>query len=395
MTIEQKPSSFHKLLFFWVFISILPQFLQLTRDDAAGTVLKELSIFLLVVIASFQGLVKKRVLRASRFFGLAVFMVIQVISNFYINSGSGTDEYISIIISLLFYYIFFCQYDKEQISRQQLLSLARMFEYLLLYVCMMNFFLYGKQMIPLLTTYHADVYNIDSVFFNRTNFASFLLVCIIMVSIRLHYHQGNRLFQWGLLLLGAFNMLLTLARTSIFALLVFAIFMFLYKKRDMLMQRMPMLIAIILLISIVLNASGAMGFVIKVVLRPQSGLTHRDSIWGHLLSAFRNAGFSQMLFGLGYRYPLEAHNTILGTIEKFGLLGLGFYLTIYIQTLGSIRRIWQRDRNLGVFFTIVFVTFWATSFTEEFTPFMSSSMSVIWTLVGVLLPKYYANNLEG
>lgn len=389
---EQKRYPFYKLLIYWVFISVLPQFLQLTREDAIGTYLKIVLFGTFVVIVLFYLLRHNPIAVSYNSFVMAgAFVLLQVFSNFIVNKNAGMDVYISIVCSIVYYIAFCCIFENETISMEQLLKISSVFVIMTLYVCIMNFVLYRDQMIPLLTTYNADAYNIDSVFFNRTNCASFLLVGIIILYLRIRFNVGRKIFNILVLLLAAFNLLLTLARTSIFTLVIFVILAFITKNKNRRLQSIFALIAICIALFIVLKESGALDYVIQVVIRPESGVTHRDMIWTNILNDIKGADFSQFLFGFGYAYHREAHNTIIGTFTKFGLLGSALYLAVYIKTIGKIVYIIKRERDMGIYFLCVFLAFVATSFTEEFTPFMSTSMSVIWTFCAVLLPMYYAN----
>lgn len=392
---RKKLGSFSRLFVFWLFVSVLPQFLRLTREDSQGTILKAASVGI-IVLWTVIDLLKQNsfALKREDALGFLALLWIILLSNFFINRNMTMDAYISIACTLLYYYIFMCQYVHEGISRAELSRIASCVELLVLYTCIMNYVIYGDEIISLLSTFDADAYNISSVFFNRTNYASFLLVGTIFIVLKLREKNTRKFPHIILLVLAIANMLLTLARTSIFAMLAFFIVLFfLYGHKGIAHKTVSFIIAAGIIIT-VLYATGAYEFVGRMIIRPQAGLTYRDSIWRRIIGDIENASFAQYWFGFGVSYGREAHNTLMGTMTKMGLLGSILYLTVYYRSIRSIRTILKNNREEGVIFISIFVAFIATSFTEEFTPFMSTSMSVIWTFTAILLPKYYANGMR-
>lgn len=379
-------------LFFWFFITILPQILLLSKGDHESVVLKAglYSTFLLLTfLKTFKNRTKVILKYVLSSISLAIILIF---SNFVISqSNASASIMVNISVILLNYIILMVIFGNIRISILDLARMALLYEIFILYACVINFVEYGNMFSLILRASYGHQFSFRSFFTNRNTFALFLFVGVIFTTLRLTITKSR--FDKVVLLTIICNLFLTLSRTSILGICVFFVIFYIMKyKRDFVKSLIKIVLVLSVVAALIVFVLG-WDFISGVLIRANRGTSGRTLIWSELWKAYISGS---LLFGQGFGILNDyfTHNSYIEIIVVGGLTSVLFYLWFYLETFAVIRKVLAFDNEIGSVFVAAFLGFLTVTMFESGIPFASSAKDTIFTLLFFLLPRYYLNYLR-
>ncbi len=385
--------TFANILFMWLLLSLLPQVIfPLTRESTGSLVLKAV-FFLGFLMGSFIYLYKKQARANSMEVFLGVLLcLIQIVSDYLVGKqpiSFGSVAYIS--ISFAYYVLFFGLMYDEQIDGKGIYRIAFLYDFFILYAAGYNIAVYGKSMLNVFSITNTYEMVMRAFFTNRNTFAMFLMFAVISSVFRLANpaSKSRKAWYWFVLIITGYSMFCTFARTSLLATAVFLVIYFVGRRKGEIGKRVLILIAFLLLLVFVLYATGAYQYVLDIMIRPEAGSTGRVDRWVLLLGRYLDGN---IFLGGNSDNDIMPHNTYVHMLLAGGIVMLVFFLILYLKIFKKIIYILKYDREHGVFFLALFISYVCiASFTETVMPVASPANSVICTLYALMMPHYYYN----
>ena len=392
----------------WFFISILPQMLLLTRDDFGNIQLKVALIGVFMTIVLFYLLKKQFKFNVFMILIWSYFLITQIMSNFIINpylSSSGTNIFINIILSSLYMFVFIVIFGNFSLSGKDIIKLCVFYLLIAVYSSIYNLIINFSILGDALSTSNAYEYNLSSFFANRNTFAIFLsfsiAACFIIKDTIMKKNKYKWLINLALILL-FINLILTNSRTSIVSVIIYFLFRLYLINKNRLLSFIIKLTGIIFLIVVIIEISDMSDYIVDVIIRPNSGVTHRDIVWKIGLDIFTKSNF---IFGGGGTGPIlylnsltglrGFHNTYISLLAFGGLSLIIFNMYLILSSVNKCIKIIKYNNKIGSNFIALIVMYLASSVTENNILFYSSALNVAATTFVILLPRYYYNYLKG
>lgn len=393
--IKGEKLTFANILFIWLFLSLLPQTLFAeARESSASLVLKAV-FFLGFLLGSFIYLYRKKARANPMEVFLGVLLcLIQIISDYLVGGQSisfGSIVYIT--ISFAYYLLFFGLMYDEEIDGRGIYRIAFLYDFFILYAAAYNIMLYGSSMVSVFTITNTYEMVMRSFFTNRNTFAMFLMFAVILSVFRIANpaSKGRKAWYWFVLIVTGYSMFCTFARTSLLATAVFLVLYFVCRRKGEIGRRLTKVLIGLALLVFVLYITGAYQFVLDIMIRPEAGSTGRVDRWELLLGRYLDGN---LFFGGNSDNDIMPHNTYVHMLLAGGLVMLTFFLILYLKIFKKIVFIIKHDREYGIFFLSLFISYVCiASLTETVMPVASPANSVICTMFALMLPHYYYNHL--
>lgn len=238
--------------------------------------------------------------------------------------------------------------------------------------------------------------NMISFFPGRNQFAVFLFFEIIFISFLIcKFKKYNYLLILGLFL---FNLFCTFTRASILSTLIFLIYIIITTCNRK--QKLYLLIFSGILILFFIYNSEVVNYIIKYIIRPDTGSAGRTIRWGVLLNYVFN-NIEILILGaspIGMKSILEIlinsgqiDNAYLEVLATGGIPKLLFYIYFIVDSFKTTIKIKRIDKIAGNIFQGATISFTVYSFFESVILLESGILPWLATIVIIILPKWYYN----
>lgn len=392
------------LLIVWFFVTILPQILLLTREDSGNFIIK-IALLIIFVFSAFYYMLKNPIkFNYISILGWIYFVLIQLLSNVVFKPSiveNNFGVYINIILSSIYILFYLVIFDKFTLSIQDIRRFCKFYLIIIVYACIYNIIKNYNILGSVFSITSTYEYSLSSFFSNRNTFAIFLsfgiVSCFILNDTR-DTNKNNKFILNACLAFFGANLILTNARTSIFAVIIYMTCRYFLINKKNFFKFIVKMIIISAVVVIIIWITGLGRYIVDIVIRPNSGFTKRDIIWKTGLEVFWG---NNIIFGTGEVYPrmfIEAitgntgfHNTYISILVFGGISLFIFYLILIKKSFDRCKVIIRYDRKVGINFMSIILMYLASSMAEANILFYSSALNVIATIFVVLLPKYYFN----
>lgn len=395
ITVKKDKLTFANILFIWLLLSLLPQVIfPMTRESSGSLALKAV-FFLGFLLGSFIYLYKKKARANPMEVFLGVLLCfIQIVSDYFVGGqpiSFGSIAYIT--ISFAYYLLFFGLMYDEEIDGKGIYRIAFLYDFFILYASAYNIMMYGQSMLNVFSISNTYEMVMRSFFTNRNTFAMFLMFAVISSIFRLANpaSKSRKAWYWFVLIVTGYSMFCTFARTSLLATAVFLMLYFIGRRKGEIGKRVLILIAFLGLLVFVLYITGAYQYVLDIMIRPEAGSTGRVDRWKLLLGRYLDGN---IFLGGNSNNDIMPHNTYVHMLLAGGIVMVTFFLILYFKIFKKILFILKHDREYGVFFLSLFISYVCiASLTETVMPVASPANSVICTLYALMMPHYYYNHI--
>ena len=385
---NKKSIRMSNLLFFWCIMSIFPQIV----GESQNTTIK-LCLFSIFIFLIFMEIVRNKYKVDIIQISLGIyFLIIQLITHFFIIGSNTSMRLITdIFISSIYYLIFIGMFSKCKLSLNSIIKFCRLYQIFIIYTCIYNIIINKDIIFSILHTANAYSYNASSFFDTRNTFSAFLFLGIVCTILKIKVI--NKKVDYIMLIFIIFNLLLTLSRSGIFASIIFFVFCYLFENYTVLNKKVLKLLFSISIFTGIFYITNMYKYIIEIIIRPQSGFTNRGERWQIIWEIYKHGS---LLFGSGWQVLdyVSPHNSYLTILAVGGMAFLIFYIVLYFKLILIIKRIKHNDKIIGNIFLSAFIAyFFIISMFEAIIPFRSTSLSVIFTIFLFVIPRYYFNSL--
>lgn len=254
-------------------------------------------------------------------------------------------DYINQIIKLVMVCFLYLAVKPCNVERNSLIKFARYMVWLVWTACVYN--LIANRSLMNVNLLYANAYEMSfkSFFYNRNQFGMFLVVGLFYVQICFEKTTWVKVLTNIMIV---FNIILTMSRGSmISAIIFFLLYDSVYKNINAkkLISRFIYVITLIVIALLLMRNNSIAGFVENSLVRTDTGLTGRDSIW---MLGLKIAWQNNILNGTGLFTGVDIahtngmtqdqfHSLYVDSIVDGGIIGLMCVLCIYISVFQKCR----------------------------------------------------------
>lgn len=379
---------------------LIPAFFHLFHNDSIIVDILRIIMMLFLLLESLKIYIKqknynKKMLYLLIFSFILSFIIFGVNDHFKISS---VTDIMKLFYPTIIVLIFVVLNNNYQCSEKQICDFCFILTIFGTMACLYNIISNFKLIPHILSLNSSYDVNFASYFGNRNEFGYFLLT-IIGCSILYQFLSKNKkmkIINVIMLIIMLINLFFTFSRASIFAVVIFitlSLFLSLTKKQNI------SLIIIMLSLTIVLMAVPDLRkFVFDNIIRLNSGLTNRDTIFAFCINYFKN---NNWLIGNGYIKPyidfaqhfkyIGFHNTFLTILMCQGIAGFVLYsiLIIYgIYNSCKLRKYNKIVSNIFISFTTAYIFH---SLFESNIIFGTAYYNFIVGIIIIIFPLYLLN----
>ncbi len=307
-------------------------------------------------------------------------------------------------IVLLYILMFNVKTKEEHINR-----FFKAIVYMGIFACFVNLCLYIKEILATIGIINLkERVNIKSFFANRNQFAFFLYISIISTFFVLEkLNKKNCKF---ILVIFFINLVLTMSRTGILVVLIFAFLMFLCSNKvsknskifivlSFVVISAVVLIAIILFFPEVWNKLNSMFFRIEHV----KNLSGRTDIWNVGINLLIQNPIN-FLFGVGRFYSTsllhfetktftQFHNIYLDILLTSGLIGLVYFSFIYYNVIRKIIKS-NLSKKLKRMYICMYITYGIYILFESCGRFSVGASDTLCLIFFITIPLLHSNSIK-
>lgn len=302
------------------------------------------------------------------------------------------------IISLIYVGIFMVILGKMKIAPQAMNKFNNYYVFFAIFACVINMAKNYASINPSFLTV-SDPYELSlSSFFTNRNTFGFILALAIIIIIgnwdKLVGYKVKIAKLTGLFIL-ALNLILSLSRGALLFTAIFLILYILFTKS--ITAQVKALVLLALVLGTIYLLLGPL-FVLNTVVRPETGLTHRDVVQNLGAGYFRS---HNILFGSGPDAPFSFikspygytsfHSSYITLLVTGGITLLASYILLYLLAFRNIIKIRRANRQLGSFLLATLIAFLAYSIIETNNLLSFEVNSFIITMYLLFLPIYVRN----
>ena len=320
------------------------------------------------------------------------------------------NEILFIISSTLNIFLLILGCDKKEVTTKEIIAFFKKMCLLGIISVIINIAINYKSILQLSTANDSYSMKFSAFFPNRNQFGLFMLMMIISISILMNIKFKKEYMLY--LILFVANLILTMSRTSILGLVVFALMVFYYKyikEQNKISGSKWVLyylaaLLIILSISIFLNNEYVNRLINTLFLRLENVKdgSGRFSVWknGICIGLYNNP-----LFGVGRYQALELNKLLFDSsltyfhsiyIEKFamhGFMGLFILITLLKYVWRKVSKM-QKIENNKLILKSSLITFWIISMLETTTRFSIGYADSMFLIFFFTLPIIMSNAKE-
>lgn len=333
--------------------------------------------------------------------GIFIFNVVcWAINEHFIFSKSLFQTYFLPLIFAIEMLIFWGDY---QLTYRRLRRFLVFIIFVCLFACLYNCLSNPELFIELFSMQSGYDVKMESFYDNRNSYALLLYFGILASSILLMKAQTRSrqdLFVFCVLIFLAFNLFITFSRAALLitaiTIIAGAIYILCHRSHPYRgIIKWLALFATILTVTLLIIPS-TRDYLFTIVLRLESGLTHRNEIYAFAMeyvsehSFLIGGGFSDASNALATQFVYNGyHNVYLTILTAQGAIGLILYLYILYRIITMITRK-QPGRDPVLFMSLVAIlTYLFYSFFESRILFTISDLALLLTTFCVLVPYYY------
>ena len=398
-----KSYSLYKILFVYM---VATNLLQILLIDSKGNIYDSLwkifTLGMLILYAIFKSFKNNLKISKRKMFFWGIFVLLSLIVLIF--NGDIIDFNSSIMVSFLFplisSFIFLVLFGQLSMNKVDLKKFLQLFIFYVLYMCIYNMVVNYDMITNFMNITSAYQVDIASFYNNRNTFAYYLIFGIICVTVMLKTYDANKKIYGFILLIFVFNILLTLSRTAILSVIIFYLLLFFYNSKTK--HKFIFCLSVFLCLTVVFTVPSLNSFISNNIIRAESGVTGRSSVWNFGIELFKN---SNILVGLGYDEPhailtrsyfeiSSFHSTFLTILLCGGIFLFSGFVGIIIFSFVTAFNIKKYDRNLGLFFISIIIVYLCYSVTESQIIFFPSSTNFIATTFVCLIPNYILNSFK-
>ena len=260
------------------------------------------------------------------------------------------------------------------------------------------------------TSYFANLFHLTSTYGNELS--SFLVssheygmyLVFGIISCVLCFAKASstkmRVLYIIVILVFSLNLLATLSRTSILALVVFGLTFFLLSGKNR--AKKYIVAAIIVFLAACILIPEVRSFTLTVVFK-ESNDAGRVIMWNGSIEHFKNASIVDQLFGMGNSETAEyvattfghgaVHNAFIQVLLVLGVSGEIWLVGCIISSLINGIRIRKIDKNYGALFIALTVSAISFLFTNTACIMESPIDSFMLTIFTITIPYYVSNSI--
>jgi len=339
---------------------------------------------------------------------ITIIMFIIQIKNFIIDDFYFFDivniGFIFINIVLLYISMFNIKTKEEYIN-----GFFKAIIYFGIFACLINLSLYIKEIMATIGIINLEErVNIKSFFANRNQFAFFLYIAIISTFFIMQ--NSNRKLYKIIFAVFFINLLLTMSRTGILAVLIFLILMFLFSDKASNKIKIIAILSLIIIFALTItniilffpeiwNKLNSMFFRIEYI----KNLSGRTDIWSVGLNLlFENP--INFIFGIGRFNSIsllhfetktftQYHNIYLDILLTSGLIGLAYFSFIYYNVIRKIVKS-DLDKDIKRTYICMYITYGIYIMFESCGRFSLGSLDTLCLIFFITIPLLHSNSIR-
>lgn len=404
------------VLFIIIFINYIPLIIpnMISKESHSASKISMMICFIIEILILIRVQYKKIEItkEVKKHFLLLTFITIIMfiiqIKNFIIDDFYFFDIVnigcIFINIVLLYISIFNIKIKEEDIN-----NFFKAIIYFGIFACFINLSLYIKEIMATIGIINLEErVNIKSFFANRNHFAFFLYVAIISTFFIMQ-NSNEKVYKY-IFVIFCINLLLTMSRTGILAVLIFLILMFLFSNKVSNKIKIIAILSLIIIFTLTIttiilffpeiwNKLNSMFFRIEYI----KNLSGRTDIWSVGLNLlFENP--INFIFGIGRFNSIsllhfetktftQYHNIYLDILLMSGLIGLAYFSFIYYNV---IRKIVKSDLNKDIKRTYIcmYITYGIYIMFESCGRFSLGSLDTLCLIFFITIPLLHSNSIK-
>lgn len=305
---------------------------------------------------------------------------------------------INAVSSVLLIYLFYdCPVREKYVSEYDVVKFFKVFSSFIAVACLYNMITNINQLIHITsnTVYGSEA--ITSFFDNKNTFGVFLTFGTISAAfVRVIEGKTKWLFLMFVFLI---NELMAMCRTAIILSMIFLIVSFLIGEKRTRKIRIGMLLGLIIVGVVIYYVSpGAQSFINNNLFGNTQSLDVRDGYVRSLLPLVRGA---RLIFGYGdeqssilaYTYTGNRyyHNTYLHLLMSGGLLKLGFFIIVIINSLKVAMKLRRLNRKSGNMCVATIVAYLIYASIESIIVFDTPVIAMVPTIFIITIPRLLLN----
>lgn len=346
-------------------------------------------------------LMKNRIsINMTQFGILILFFIVLLITQLYnvsIGRQININDIINILAKVFNIFILFIVITKVRINKDHFIKFVKLVLFLGLISCIYNIVKNFDDMLNinnLASSYEAEF---NSFFANRNQFGIFMVIS--MISTFFVLDKENKIIYKLLIPIFIINLILTMSRTSILAIIIFIIVrecMNLTAKRAL--KNIYICLALgIIMYNVLIPYTGLIN---KMFIRGESisNASDRTDIWNMGLDVAMNNNFitglgyfsaQEIAKGMGFEYT-QFHSLYVDTLVSGGVVELALLAYIFYFLIKKIKES-EIDRKMKYNFYAMYVAFIILSIFESCSFFSIGYVDTIFTIYFITIPILYSN----
>ena len=304
---------------------------------------------------------------------------------------------INSIIKLVYFVLFYVIFQKVEVNRRVLTNFCKAIIVFSAFLCMFSFIFEFEEILSIPNTRNSNVLKISSIFSNRNQYASFLVIAFVA---NLYYYQiQKKPLCIIVFVMQSIGILTTFSRAAFFSIFIIIGLMFVQKAN----LKKKVFITFVLLIGIIIVGitTDIFSYIAKNYIRlDTSGDSGRFELWKYAWDIAKENFFLGIGFYTGADLAMERgmeiyqfHNMFFDLLVGGGILELAFVLV----TLYSVYRMCVRkcpDKNLVYIYRASFASFIFHACFESLSIFALSYADVLYTVFYISIPILLSNMTE-
>jgi O-antigen ligase len=393
-----------KVYFIYFFCAVSPQVFHIYTNIPLTLSIK---ISAILLFSTYMFLKYMHLKLNSTIVVMGVIYIIGQLVAYLLPSGSFYNESVITIIipiSIVFIMILTCLCIPASLltSLSDIKWFVNAYILFVLFACLYSIIFDLDMILSCFSVTSAYLTNFSSFFDNKNTFAIFLYTGLIACVLQYSLTRKKRFILYSFIVFSF--LLITFSRAGLYSAMVFMVAYSVLDFRNNKRLCLFTVVAMLVIGAIVFTNPVTREITLNLIIRPETGLANRDTIWA---DALRLVHGWQMLFGYGEGFVsaimqkntgnMYTHNVLILLLLSGGILKLLMYICVLGFVLKKMFYIYRVNSKLGSVVIASLISLLGYSMVEATVMLDTSAASLVITLFNVVLPLLlfnYCRNYE-